>query len=116
MDADGSNVRRLVSGGGDAVNPAWSPDGQRLAFSWTRGFEPGNYNIFIMEVATQALTQLTFGAGKNEHPTWAPDGRHLAFSSNRAGGLHIWTMLADGTNPKQLTQSGRNESPVWGVK
>jgi len=116
MDADGSNVRRLVSGGGDAVNPAWSPDGQRLAFSWTRGFEPGNYNIFIMEVATQALTQLTFGAGKNEHPTWAPDGRHLAFSSNRSGGPHIWTMLADGTNPKQLTQSGKNESPVWGVK
>jgi TolB protein len=116
MDTDGANVQRLVSGGGDAVNPAWSPDGQRLAFAWTRGFEPGNYNIFIIEVATHTLTQLTFGAGKNEHPSWSPDGRHIVFSSDRTGGQQIWTMLADGTNLKQLTHQGRNESPVWGVK
>ena len=116
MDVDGTNVQRLTSGGGDAVNPAWSPDGQRLAFAWTRGFEPGNFNIFIIEVATQTLTQLTFGAGRNEHPSWSPDGRHLVFASNRMGGTQIWTMLADGTNVKQLTRAGANEAPVWGVK
>ena len=117
MDAEGTNVQRLTpSEGGDAVNPAWAPDGQRIAFSWTKGFEPGHFNIFIQEVATLKLTQLTFGAGRNEHPSWAPDGRHMVFASNRAGGSQIWTMLADGRNPKQLTTQGRNESPVWGVK
>ncbi len=116
MDAEGTNVRRLTSGQGDAVNPGWSPDGQRIAFSWTKGYEPGNYNIFILEVATGSLTQLTFGAGRNEHPSWAPDGRHIVFSSNRQGGTQIWTMLADGSQPKQLTNNGRNEQPVWGIK
>ncbi len=116
MDVDGANVQRLVSGGGDAVNPGWSPDGQRLAFSWTRGYEPGNYNVFVLEIATQQMTQLTFGAGRNEHPSWAPDGRHIVFSSNRAGGTQIWTMLADGTQVKQLSAQGANEMPEWGVK
>lgn len=117
MDVDGTNVQKLTpSGGGDAVNPDWSPDGQRITFAWTRGFEPGNYNIFIEEVATQQLTQLTYGAGRNEHPSWAPDGRHIVFSSNRQGGNQIWTMLADGRDPKRLTTAGVNESPVWGAK
>ena len=49
MDDAGANVRRLSGGGGDAVQPSWDPQGQNVAFAWTRGFEPGNYNIFIIK-------------------------------------------------------------------
>lgn len=113
MNVDGTDVTRLTSGEGDAVNPSWHPDGQIVAFSWTRGFAPGNYNLFIMDVATKEITQLTHGAGRNENPSWAPDGRHLVFSSNRSGSTQIWTMLANGTQVRQLTTQGRNENPVW---
>lgn len=113
MNMDGADVQRLTPGEGDAVNPAWHPDGQHIAFAWTRGYAPGNFNIFVMDVATRQFVQLTYGMGRNENPSWAPDGRHLAFSSNREGGTQIWTMLADGTQLQRLTTQGRNMRPVW---
>jgi TolB protein len=84
-----------------------------MAFAWTRGYSPGNWNIFIMDVATREYVQLTQGAGRNENPSWAPDGRHIVFSSNRGGSMQIWSMLADGTQLRQLTSAGVNEKPVW---
>ena len=116
MDADGSNVRRLTAGKGDAVTPAWAPNGQMLVFSWTRGYAPGNYNIFLMDVASGEVVQLTHGAGRNEHPWFSPDGRHIVFESSRNGGKQIFTMLADGTRIRALTQDGKNTAPVWSVR
>ena len=113
MNIDGTDVARLTTGEGDAVNPAWNPDGQHIAYSWTRGFEPGNFNIFIMDVASREFNQLTHGAGRNEHPNWAPDGVHLVFSSKRGRTTQIYTMLADGTGLQQLTTQGNNDNPVW---
>ncbi len=113
MSMDGADVVRLTTGEGEASNPAWHPDGQHIAFAWTRGFEPGNWNIFIMDVSTRETVQLTHGRGRNENPTWSPDGRHLAFSSNRSGSTQIWTMLADGTQAQQLTSQSQNQMPVW---
>jgi TolB protein len=113
MNLDGTDVVRLTPGEGEAVQPAWHPNGQLIAFSWTKGFDPGNYNIFIMDVASKRIEQLTHGAGRNENPSWAPDGRHLVFASTRSGSAQIWTMLGDGTQIRQLTTQGRNENPVW---
>jgi TolB protein len=114
MRLDGTSVEMLTTGEGDASNPSWHPNGEIIAFSWTRGFEPGNFNLFLMDVASRRIDQLTHGAGRNENPNWAPDGRHLVFASNRRGKMQIFTMLADGTDVKQLTTQGRNEMPIWG--
>jgi TolB protein len=113
MNTSGADVQMLSSGEGEAVNPAWHPNGQAIAFAWTKGFAPGNRNIFVMDVASRQFTQLTHGAGLNENPAWAPDGVHLAFSSTREGGQQIWTMLADGTQLRKLTTRGKNLRPVW---
>ncbi|MBI3210710.1 MAG: PD40 domain-containing protein [Candidatus Solibacter usitatus] len=115
MSIDGADVSRLTSGEGQASNPAWHPNGRYVAFSWTRGLEPGNWNIFLIDVSTGGIAQLTSGRGRNENPSWAPDGRHLVFASDRNGrSMQIFTMLADGSEVRQLTNSGRNEMPVWG--
>jgi TolB protein len=113
MNMDGADTVRLTSGEGEAVNPSWNPDGQHIAFSWTKGYDPGNYNVFLMDVTTREYVQLTHGAGRNENPDWARDGRHLVFSSNRSGSTQIYTMLADGTQIKPLTTQGNNEKPFW---
>jgi len=113
MNMDGADVQRVTTGEGQASNPSWHPDGQHIAFAWTRGYAPGNFNLFVMDVASRHYDQLTHGAGRNENPSWAPDGRHIVFSSNRNGTNEIYTMLADGTQIKPLTTQGRNTMPVW---
>ena len=115
MNSDGSNVEKIAMPDmGYVVDPSWSPNGQLLAFAWRR--PSGNFDIYIMDIVSRALVELTRDAGRNERPSWAPDGRHLVFESTRTGTRQIWTMLADGSEPKQLTFSGQNESPNWSPK
>jgi TolB protein len=115
MNADGTNTQKLdLPDMGYVIDPAWSPNGQLMAFSWRR--PSGNYDIYIMDVASRRITEITRDAGRNERPSWAPDGRHIVFESTRSGTRQIWTMLADGTQPHQLTLTGHNESPNWSSK
>jgi TolB protein len=116
MNADGSNVQRVTNGEGEASNPSWNPDGQHFAFSWTRGYATGAFNVFVMDFGTHEYVQLTHDEGKNENPVWAPDGRHLVFGSTRTGRKQIFSMLANGTQVQQLTKEGENRQPTWGVK
>jgi TolB protein len=115
MNADGSNVEKLeVPDMGYVIDPAWAPNGQLLAFSWRR--PSGNYDLYVMDIATRRIVELTRDAARNERPSWAPDGRHIVFESTRTGTRQIWSMLADGTQARQLTFQGHNESPNWSPK
>jgi TolB protein len=112
MNADGTEPQKLdLPDMGYIVDPAWAPNGQLLAFAWRR--PAGNYDIYVMDVASRRIIELTRDSGRNERPSWAPDGRHIVFESTRGGSRQIWTMLADGSAAHQLTTSGHNESPNW---
>jgi TolB protein len=118
MEADGTNVQR-VTDQGYAVSPAWSPNGQFLALAWTRHYgpgAPGSEDLYLMDVASKQWVQLTHDGGRNDFPSWSPDGRHIVFQSSRSGSEQIWSMLADGSNVKQLTFTGKNTQPNWSWK
>ncbi len=111
-NSDGTNAQKIdLPDMGYVVDPSWSPNGQLLAFSWRR--PSGNYDIYVMDIVSRQLVELTRDEGRNERPSWAPDGRHLVFESTRTGTRQIWSMLADGSQPRQLTSAGQNESPNW---
>jgi TolB protein len=117
-EADGTNLQRLTDQG-YAVSPAWSPNGQFLVISWMRHYgpgAPGAQDIYIMDIASKQWVQLTHDGGRNDFPYWSPDGRHIIFQSSRSGSLQVWTMLADGSNQKQLTFAGSNSQPNWSWK
>jgi Tol biopolymer transport system component len=89
--ADGSKAHKLAqadSGHGYAAN--WSPDGKRIAFVVRENPEDPRAdqsseslisNIYIVDVASGALTQVTYlEYGRVETPVWSPDGNTLAFN------------------------------------
>jgi TolB protein len=112
MSSDGTNLQRLITYGGDANSPSWSPNGMFMAFCWGE-VGTGAYDIYIINIATGQIVQLTHGEGRNTHPSWAPDGRHIVFTSTRTGHREIWTMLANGQDVRQLTFRGSNWNANW---
>ncbi len=111
-NSDGTDVQKIdMPDMGYVVDPSWSPNGQLLAFSWRR--PSGNFDIYAMDIVSHQLVELTRDEGRNERPSWAPDGRHIVFESTRTGTRQIWTMLADGSQPRQLTYEAQSESPNW---
>ena len=94
-----SGERRQVSArAGVNGAPAWSPDGKRLAL--TLSGSSGNLDIYVLDLATQALTRITDDPAIDTEPTWSLDGTQLYFTSDRSGGPQIYRI--DVANPQRV--------------
>jgi hypothetical protein len=90
----GGELRRLTDDYYDDRDPAWSPDGNVIAFSSDRtpaGIE-GAYNIFLYNLDTGGIDYLTYGPASDGSPAWSRDGSRLAFTSDRDGVQNIWVI------------------------
>jgi Tol biopolymer transport system component len=102
MNADGSGSHRLTHNRAYDGQPAWSPDGRKIAFLSTRTIG-GNSEIYVMNADGSGKRNLTRHPAKDGRPSWSPDGRRIAFVSDRDGRLEAHVMNADGSGQRNLT-------------
>lgn len=95
-------------------DPAWSPTADEIAFS--RRAPGGHYDIWTTQVATPTERRLTTARLEDSSPAWSPDGRQLAFVRGGDGAYEIYSMNADGSGQRDLTNSvaGADVAPEWG--
>lgn len=80
------------------TNPAFSPDGNRLALQISDGTQ---FSIWVYDLARDTQTKVTFEDSGFTRPVWTPDGRRLAFGLRHGGALNLFWMRADGTGAPQ---------------
>ncbi|MGE0864365.1 MAG: protein kinase [Vicinamibacterales bacterium] len=97
-------VQPLTTGPRDFGQLDVSPDGKLVVLaSSNRGQE----DLFVVAADGSALRHLTNDRYRDRNPRWAPDGRRIVFYSDRGGvGYELWSIDHDGSDLKQLTQTG----------
>ena len=111
MNADGSNVQRLLSGFSYVTSLDWSPRGNKIAFSARRR---GTLQIFVLNVRSRTVRQVTFDSASHENPSFAPNGIHIVYVATRGYESNLYVVDKEERKPYRLTSLKGNETyPAW---
>ena len=113
IDFDGRRARSLIVRPGRDTSPAWSPDGEKVA--WVNN-ATGRAQIYVADADGRNVRRFAPSSGYDNSPSWSPDGRSILFTSGRdgTGTTEIYVADADGSNVRRLTfRPLEDGGPVW---
>jgi Lysyl oxidase/WD40-like Beta Propeller Repeat len=109
VEPSGRGRRRLTSSPAIESQPAWSPDGRRLAYV---ALEGESTDLYVLDVASGTIVRLTQDLNLESAPTWGIGGRTITFVSNLPGGP-VWSIPASGGAPVPLGGPPGVDQPAW---
>jgi serine/threonine protein kinase len=115
-NADGSETTALPTVPGGDSEPAWSPDGGRIAFTSIRDGRPLVYVIKLSDLSVTRLTEPTADFDIARQPSWSPAGNQLLFAKKRHSAYQIWAVTDAGHGEQQIIRSGQqywDYLPIW---
>ena len=114
VSADGGTPRQITQGNWESGEPNWTPDGKSIVFQSLRT-EDAEYawresNIYVADVNTATIKQLTSRKGPDQNPAVSPDGRLIAYTGYDSTDAtwvdsRLYVMNIDGSNQRVLTAS-----------
>lgn len=110
-DVDGANPRELLTSKEPIFSPAWSPNGQQLAYV---SMEGKRFSIYIQDIYSGSRRQVAAYPGLNSAPAWSPDGSRLALTLSKDGNPEIYTLQVQGGGLTRLTNNPAIDTePEW---
>ena len=110
-DADGYGAKTVLESKQPLLSPAWSPDGNRLAYV---SFEDRNSAVYVQDVRSGQRQKVVSGVGINSAPAFSPDGRRLAVTRSQEGNPDIYVVdIASGQQTRVTTSEAIDTEASW---